>query len=62
MASPQIKLSFSSFTASFWRQQVRKCFYNTFKEIKMFNIYIYIYEAVLLIEAIPRLKNVSDHQ
>ena len=53
MASQQIKLAFSSFVASFWIQEILKYFYNTFKEknVKEIN------EAVLLIEAIPRLKS-----
>ena len=54
MASQQIKLAFSSCTASFWREEDLKYFYNTFKEIKSLSN---IYDAVLLIEAIPRLKS-----
>ena len=36
VASQQIKLAFSSFAASFWREENLKYFYNTFKEIERY--------------------------
>ena len=50
MASRQIKLAFSSFTVSFWKEENLTYFYNTFKGTKNLRN---INEAVLLIEAIP---------